>query len=478
MTKYKPIAKFTYARRVKKLTPGRTSTLRFKGRKVEVFLDPDGRQLSVIKAPKQVVPDLLNAETVRVVDGTLQAVYRKPAAPPKPPKKVEEQPKEVVAEPRVEPEKPVEPAEAEPQPEPKPKPAPKPESKPAPEPEPQPKPLKMVKPKALTEAERRKAILVPVPDKGPIPTPYIDWGSVPEHSKVSGIVYHDYPIPGAPKGMLPELREMFRRSRIHQNTAPVNILIQGWKGTGKSELIKRFAEDAGLPYWSVIGQEGIRADELLGHYELEKGTSRWADGLIPRAVRAGGILHIDEANVLEPAILMRLDELLDNKRQLNMEDLNGEVVKAHPDLFVIFTMNPPTYEGVKALPEPIVSRLGKRYFMNYPPRHIELQILEAKLRRMGVKPAEFTAPTGATAEMKPATGMMANDVEDLLKVVRGLRTDTEISYTPSMRETIGFVQDLRQGDGFHKAFDTNIKSYYYGDEETKVEEALGSVRRR
>ena len=332
-----------------------------------------------------------------------------------------------------------------------------------------------MKPKILTETDRRKAKLVPVPDSGPIPTPYIDWDNIPQHARITGVIHHDYPVPGAKKGMLPALREMFSRSRRYQDEVPVNVLIQGPKGTGKSQLIKKFAEDTGLPYWGVIGQEGIRADELLGHYELKEGTSKWVDGLIPKAVRAGGILHVDEPNIIEPAILMRLDELMDNKRQLNMEDLNGEIIKAHPDLFIIFTSNPPTYEGVKPLPEPIVSRLTKRYFLEYPPPHVELQILEAKLRKMGVKSAQFNAPD---SQYKHATGTMALDITDFMKIIQGLRQDTDLSYTPSLRETQGFVQDLREGSDFFAAFDTNIKNYYYGEDAQKVEEALNAVRRR
>jgi nitric oxide reductase NorQ protein len=462
---YKPIVTFSYSRRVKKLKPGKTQMMRFKGSRVKVYVEPDGRRLKVIEAPKKVVPDLRKAETLRVVDGRLQVVYKKPDVQPKPKPKPTPPPEPAS--------RPVE----EPSPEPKPVPEPElPALEPSEPPKPEPKPPKKVgKPSVLSEAERKKAMLVPVPDSGPIPTPYIDWNNIPEHCRISGIVYHDYPISGAPKGMVKELREMFRRSRRYQNTAPVNILIQGPKGTGKSELIKKFAEDSGLPYWSVIGQEGIRADELLGHYELKEGTSKWADGVIPRAARAGGILHIDEANVIEPAILMRLDELLDNKRQLNMEDPN-ELIKAHPDLFVVFTMNPPMYEGVKPLPEPVMNRLTKAYYMDYPPPHIEMNILEAKLRKMGVKSSEFQAPDGP---YKPVKGTMSKDVLDLIQIVSGLRKDMELSYTPSIRETQGFVQDLREGDDFFTAFDRNIKSRYYTpDEQQKVEEAMNAVRRR
>ena len=468
---YRSLATFTYSRRVKRLKPGKTQTIRFKGSRVKVYVEPNGRQLKVVEAPKCVIPDLRKAETLRVARGRLQAVRKKPEwqpePKPRPPPPPEPAPRPAEEEMSTEP-KPV------PKPEP---PTPKLTTEPAELPKPEPKPQKKTsRPNILSEAERRKAMLVPVPDSEAIPTPYIDWNNIPEHSKISGVVYHDYTVPGAPKGMLRELREMFRRSRRYQDTAPVNVIIQGPKGTGKSELIKKFAEDTGLPYWSVIGQEGIRADELLGHYELREGTSKWVDGIIPKAVRAGGILHIDEANVIEPAILMRLDELLDNKRQLNMEDLNGELVKAHPDLFVVFTMNPPTYEGVKPLPEPIMSRLTKRYWLDYPPPHVEMNILEAKLRKMGVKPGEFKA---SDSPRRPATGTMSKDVLDLIQIVSGLRKDTELSYTPSIRETQGFVQDLREGDDFFKAFDNNIKNAYWTEEEKqKVEEALNAVRRR
>ena len=71
---------------------------------------------------------------------------------------------------------------------------------------------------------RRRAALVPVPDKGPIPTPYINWDEIPEYCKVSGVKFMDYPNKYNKDGWLPELRDAFRRAR-HQGRVPINVLV-------------------------------------------------------------------------------------------------------------------------------------------------------------------------------------------------------------------------------------------------------------
>ena len=482
MKGYRAIARYQYARKIKALKPGRVQWLKLRGKRVKTYVDPEGRTLKILEAPKGLIPDRRKYKLVPS-DGTLRAVpierrEREPAPKPKPtpPKaKSEPEPRPPEGE-RKEERKEEEPKKPEPPPKQEP-PAPPEVPKPSPQKPPEPVPIG-----ELTKKQRSLAKLVPVPKSGPIPTPYINWDAIPEKCKIEAgsISYVDYPIPGAPKGLLPELRDQFETNRRYQDVLPANVWIRGPPGTGKSQVVKKFAEDTGLPYWGIIGRQGIRAEELLGHWELKDGKTRWVEGVIPKAAKAGGILHFDEANVIEPAVLMRLDELMDNKRQLYMEE-TGELIKAHPDLFIIFTTNPETYEGVKNMPDPIKSRLVKKYYLDYAPEKIENRIIESKLRSMGVKPGELSVASDGSLK-----GAYAKDMADFMKFVQSLRayqsqgTGEQLSYVPTTREAIGFVQDLKRGKDFFTAVETSVLSAYQADPEEyhRVKEALGSVRRQ
>lgn len=326
----------------------------------------------------------------------------------------------------------------------------------------------------LTEQDRRKAMAVAVPAQGVIPTPYVDWNNIPDRCKMSSVIYYDHPTPEHPRGMLPWIYEMFALNRKNQDFIPTNLLITGPPGSGKTELVKRFAQDSNLPYWGVIGSVMGTSEELLGKEFLVVNpdgtqTNVFKEGIIPQAVRAGGILHIDEPNVIDPGILMRLDELMDNKRQLDMSQMTGnknDVIKAHPDLFVVFTMNPPTFEGVKPLPDPIVSRLSYRAQLDYPALSDELKIVKQKC---GLK----------DAQMK---GQFGKDVQDFMQFVDNIRqakkNGESLSIVPSIRETQAFVTLLQEGYSWDQAFDVAIGAVYWDPtEKQNIENAKHAIGR-
>jgi len=485
MPSYKPLMVFQYSRRLKHGKKGRINYFKYKGRKVKAFISPDGRTLQILQIPKTLQSEFENVEKVIPYDGRLKIVKkkeekRKPTPPPPPAKKEEPPPAPEKPEPEEKPQ------QKPPQPKPK-TPEEEPEKKPQPQPQPKPeKPEKLGEPRELTEAERRKAMKVPVPDEGPIPAPYIDWDNIPESCIIppGSIVYYDRPTRGAPKGMLRALRECFRTNRRYQDIKPTNVLIIGPPGTGKSLLVRKFAEETGLPYWHVMGRQGITAEELLGREVLvpEKGGTKsvWVEGIIPKAVRAGGILHIDEANVIDPSVLMRLDELLDSKRRLSLEDISGRkghIIKAHPDLFVVITMNPPNYEGVNPLPDPILNRCVT-FELGFPDVKDELKIVASQLRKAGFKPSEFTVDRYGNPK-----GKYADEIVDFVKIVDNLRRNRDIQRHPSIRNTLDFALMLKQGLSFKDAFYRAIGNAYIGyagdqpEYEQGMREALKAVNR-
>ena len=91
---------------------------------------------------------------------------------------------------------------------------------------------------------------------------------------------------------------------------------------------------------------------------------------------------------------------------------------------------------------------------------------------MGLSDAEFKVMGSSTS------GVFSREISDFMKIVNGLRGQIDLSYTPSLRDTQYFVQCLKEGDNFYKAFDTSLKENYWGEESDRVEEALNAVRRR
>jgi len=94
----RPVAVFTYSRRIKNLKPGQVKFVRYRGRQVKVMLDPSGRRLKVLQAPMDLKSLIRKAEMVRVSDGTLQIIgaleKAKPKLQPKRDKPVTIEPKE------------------------------------------------------------------------------------------------------------------------------------------------------------------------------------------------------------------------------------------------------------------------------------------------------------------------------------------------------------------------------------------------
>ncbi len=172
------------------------------------------------------------------------------------------------------------------------------------------------------------------------------------------------------------------------------VLIMGETGCGKTHLVRYFAAVNKLPYVRINLNGGTTADELIGHWvPRHEGGFRWQDGVLTLFARYGGIVALDEVNACPAEILFALHSLTDDERTLTLTSKDGEIVRAHPDFFLVATMNPDTYEGTRPLNAAFKDRFKTKLFFDYDTRIEEVLVkgdknlmkLASKLRYMKAK---------------------------------------------------------------------------------------------
>ena len=236
------------------------------------------------------------------------------------------------------------------------------------------------------------------------------------------------------------------------------VLIIGPKGTGKTSLVREFAAKKGVKLESVNFSLRTRESHLVGSKSLENGSIGFDEGILVKSMREGDMLYLDEINAAEADVLLRLDEALDDRRQIVLKESDGELIQANSSWFVVATINPLTHVGTKELPPQILSRFPVRIRLEYPPEEIELQIVK-----------------------KYISG--SNDKEllqgiKLANLLRQAAAVEELYYSPSLRETIAFGKLLDAGLKQRQAADivfANVYSQWGNVEYQKVSDIITSM---
>lgn len=123
-----------------------------------------------------------------------------------------------------------------------------------------------------------------------------------------------------------------------------NVLLTGPTGSGKTHLVYEVCHALGRPVITIQGADGLPPEHLIGYRGIRSdghgGTETyWVDGLIPRAMRMGAVLYIDEPNALPDGIRFYVFSAMDHRRQITLAENDGEVVTAAPGFLVVGAMN-------------------------------------------------------------------------------------------------------------------------------------------
>ena len=236
------------------------------------------------------------------------------------------------------------------------------------------------------------------------------------------------------------------------------VLIIGPKGTGKTSLVMEYAIQKSKKLESINFSLRTRESHLIGTKSLVEGNISFDEGVLIKSMKEGSILYLDELNAAEADVLLRLDEALDDRRQIVLKESDGQVIKADDSWFTIATINPLTHVGTKELPPQLLSRFPVRIRLDYPPEDLEYKIIKKHVKNLH--------------ETEILQGIK------LANTLRQASAVEELYYSPSIRETIAYAKLLEGGSSAKEAAKIvfgNVYSQWGNVEFQKVNDIITSM---
>ncbi|MEI6692565.1 MAG: gas vesicle protein GvpN [Chlorobium sp.] len=214
------------------------------------------------------------------------------------------------------------------------------------------------------------------------------------------------------------------------------VHFRGPSGTGKTTVALHLASKIGRPVVIIHGDSEYKTSDLIGseqgykyrrlddnfihsvHKYEEDMTKQWVNNRLTIAIKKGFTLVYDEFTRSRPEANNILLPILQEK-MLSTSSSNEEeyYMKVHPEFRAIFTSNPEEYAGVNRTQDALRDRMVTMD-LDYFDYETELMITHAK------------------------SGMMLDDAEKIVKIVRGLRESGKTEFDPTIRGSIMIAKTL------------------------------------
>lgn len=209
---------------------------------------------------------------------------------------------------------------------------------------------------------------------------------------------------------------------------PVNVLVAGKQGCGKSTLVRQFAARNQRPLATF--QIGLLSEpgQLFGEHALKNGETYYRKFLFPDAVQTPGcVIHLEEINRPEhPKALNMLFSLLSEDRRVYTDELDH--IEVADGVVFFASLN----EGDEFIgTEMLDAALRDRFYvmlMDYLPHDVETRVLQLK------------------------TGIDEADALTIVNVAGKLRSNNREPVVVSTRHTLMIAEMVAVGATVEQAF--------------------------
>jgi nitric oxide reductase NorQ protein len=233
---------------------------------------------------------------------------------------------------------------------------------------------------------------------------------------------------------LPEaVIENIHRISLLSKRHPVNVLVAGKQGCGKSTLVRQFAARNKRPLATF--QIGLLSEpgQLFGEHALKDGKTYYRKFLFPDAIQTPGcVIHLEEINRPEhPKALNMLFSVLSEDRSIYTDELDH--IRVADDVVFFATLN----EGDE---------------------FIGTEMLDAALRdRFYVTLLDYLPPEVETRVLCLKTSIDEANAQTIVNVAARLRNNSRDPMVVSTRHTLMIAEMISVGATVEQAFSGSLQ---------------------
>ena len=228
----------------------------------------------------------------------------------------------------------------------------------------------------------------------------------------------------------------------------------GPSGTGKTHIVYMVAELAGLPLWEINCGLQTSVFDLFGRY-IGMGKENWIDGLIVNWLRKGGILYLDEANMMKQDVATRLNPVLDTRGHMVLTEKDNELIPRHKDAYLIIAMNPVSAEFAGTKPLNAAMRRRMSVWLNFDYMSVGKKIDEKEI--------DLVCET-SKIDKETATKMVQIGAK-----LREEYKNGDLPYAPSIGDLINWSLLISDGATLEESSDETIIAMTSDDPEVQDE---------